>query len=88
MYQLCINSCKSAGFEPHIGYTGLRSENMLDLVEKGLGTALLTQKPIQKLSNPNISIVEIIPQITTYIDLVYRKNKKLSAAAEQFVRLI
>lgn len=88
MYQLCVRACQSAGFDPNIGYTGRRSENILAMVEKGAGIALLTQNPIQRPSNSGISIVEILPQISTSICLIYKKDRKLSPAARQFVSLL
>ena len=65
MYHLCVDKCKKAGFEPIVGYTGRRSENIIALVEKGAGIALLTQNPIMQLTNNNISIVKISPKIHT-----------------------
>lgn len=88
MYQLCVRACQSAGFDPHVGYTGRRSENILAMVEKGAGIALLTQHPIRRPVNPGISIVEIRPRISTSICLIYKKDRKLSPPARQFVSLM
>lgn len=88
MYQLCVRACQMAGFDPNIGYTGRRSENILAMVEKGAGIALLTQNPIQRPANSGISIVEIRPQISTSICLIYKKDHRLSPAARQFVSLL
>nr|WP_277935275.1 LysR family transcriptional regulator [Parablautia muri] len=88
MYQFCVNECSKAGFEPKIGYTGKRSENILAMVEKGAGVALLTQNPILHLKSNDISIVEITPRLSTWISLIYRKDKKLGAPAKLFVSLL
>ncbi len=88
MYHLCVDKCKKAGFEPIVGYTGRRSENIIALVEKGAGIALLTQNPIMQLTNNNISIVKISPKIHTQISLIYSKEHPLSLPAQKFVSLL
>ncbi len=88
MHQLCVGECCKSGFDPRIGYTGNRSENILAMVEKGAGIALLTRNPILPLKNRNLSIVKIEPQILTWISLIYRKDKKLSLPAEQFIDMM
>lgn len=87
MYQLCVSECCKAGFEPKVGYTGNRSENILAMAEKGAGIALLTRNPIQPLKSRHLSIVRIEPEIVTRISLIYRKDKKLSLPAEQFIHM-
>lgn len=88
MYQMCVRACLSAGFQPRIGYTGRRGENLLAMVEKGAGIALLTQAPIRRPDNQNIRIIEIIPKITTSISLIYKNGRRLSPAAKRFIALI
>lgn len=88
MYRLCVSECHRAGFEPKIGYTGRRSENIIAMVEKGAGIALLTQNPIVQSTNPDIAIVEITPKITTPISLIYNKDSELSKPARQFLKLM
>lgn len=88
MYSLCMKECYKAGFEPKIAFTGHRAENIIDLVSKGMGVALLMKKPAIFLSNPNIAIIDIIPQISTTISLTYSKNQKMSIAATHFLNLV
>lgn len=51
MYDLSVNACRNAGFEPSIAYTGKRAENILDLVKEGMGISLLMEKPITYLNS-------------------------------------
>lgn len=88
MYKLCITECLKAGFEPHVAFTGYRAENILDLISKGMGIALLTKKPILSLVNKKITIVDIEPSIKTTISLAYSKNTKMSPAAMHFLNLV
>lgn len=88
MYSLCVGECRKAGFEPKVAFTGHRAENILDLVSKGMGVALLMKKPAIYLSNPNIAIVDVAPRITTTISLAYVRSQKISVAATHFLNLV
>lgn len=85
MHTLCVNACKAAGFRPNIAFTGYRAENIVDLVAKGMGVALLTKKPALYLAGPEISIVDVTPYFTTSISLAYAKNMKHTVAAKHFI---
>lgn len=85
---LCINACKTAGFEPQIRYSGLRADNLLALVREHIGIGLLTKKPLRFLNLEGISIVDIEPKITTPISLAYLKNEKLSTSATHFLNCV
>ncbi len=87
LYSLSTSSCQKAGFTPNITYTGRRAENIIDLVEKGMGVSLLMEKPILSLTmnNPKISVVDIDPLISTHISIFYKKNIPLSTAAKHFM---
>lgn len=87
MYQLCVNVCHQAGFEPNIRYTCRRGENLLALVRKNMGIALLTRKPIQNSQQTDIISINIVPEIPTVISLVYRKDQNLSIPAREFLNM-
>lgn len=88
MFRLCVNACRDAGFTPNIGFTGHRSENILSMVEKGAGIALLTQNPIRKKITDEMVMVPIEPKVETTISLIWRKDKTPSTQARQFIHLI
>lgn len=85
LYNICVKSCQNHGFTPNIIYTGKRAENIIDLIEKGMGISLLMKKPIQYLSNPKVKIIDIKPSISTQIKIYYLKEKQLSIAAKHFI---
>ena len=85
LYNLCRKTCQDAGFSPNITYTGKRAENIIDLIEKGMGVSLLMKRPISYLSSSKISLVAITPEIKTQIKIYYRKDIKLSAPAKHFI---
>lgn len=88
MHDLCIKECRKAGFEPNIVFTGYRGENLVDMVSKGAGCALLMKRPAVFLSNPNTILIDIIPSICTKISLFYKKNTELSIAARHFINCV
>jgi len=88
MYRLCTQVCRKAGFEPKIGHTGRRSDNLLAMAAKGMGVALLTRSPIAGSTIEHIHMLNIVPKVETSIALVYRKGSRLSPAAKAFAALI
>ena len=88
LYKICMQACEAAGFTPNIAFTGKRAENIVDLVEKGMGISLLMKKPIRYISDSKVAIVDIEPKITSQIKLYYKKNAPLSLAARHFIDCI
>lgn len=85
MYTICYNACRKAGFEPDVGFTGLRGENLIDLAARGMGVALLTKKPIENLAGDRVVLVDVVPTVVTSINLVYFAKGKLSDALKKFI---
>ncbi|MDY2626921.1 MAG: LysR family transcriptional regulator [Lachnospiraceae bacterium] len=85
LFNICTRACEAAGFSPDIIFTGKRAENIVDLVEKGMGVALLMRKPVESFANRSISIVDVAPVITTKINLYYKKDTQLSLVARHFI---
>lgn len=88
LYNLCKSVCEQNGFEPKVAFTDHKLENIIDLVVKGMGVSLLMKKLAVYLSNPNITIVDISPSISTQISLCYKKNVELSVAAKHFLSCV
>lgn len=88
MYDLSVRSCRSAGFEPTVSYTGKRAENILDLVKEGMGISLLMEKPIAYLNSKGVVIVPITPEIRTDIKVYPSKNKELTTITKAFLEFI
>lgn len=88
LYNICIKECKKYGFAPNIAYTGQRAENIIDLVEKGMGVSFLMAKPIMYLANKKIVIIDISPKISTEIKIYYKRGAVLSEAAQNFINYI
>lgn len=89
LYSLCIRACEEAGFTPNVSYTSHRIENIIDLVSKNMGTALLMQKQASYYAeNSGVRIIPIQPELETHIDLCYMKGHTLSPIARHFVSCV
>lgn len=85
LYKLSVNACLQSGFEPKIAFTDHKVGILIDLVMKGMGVALLMKQLALYAANPNVSIVDITPSVTTQINLCYLKDRELTDAARHFV---
>jgi LysR family transcriptional regulator, transcription activator of glutamate synthase operon len=84
LYTICVNVCKTAGFTPNVVYTGHRIENILDLIEKGMGISLLMSKHVEYYHESNVTIVNLHPKTTSVIGLCKVKNHTLSMISQKF----
>lgn len=62
------------GFEPNVAFTGLRGENLIDLVAKKMGVAVLTRRPISGRTYEDVVLVDVVP---------YVHNQYLSGLSEK-----
>ncbi len=85
LYRLAVEACQQAGFTPKVSYTDHHLENLLELVNRGMGVALLMEPLAAYLKVPQTRIIEIHPPVTTRINLCYRKERNLSPSAKHFL---
>lgn len=85
LYYLSINACEKCGFTPRIAHTDHMLENLVDMVAKGLGIALLMKPLALHLATPGTVVVDLEPMIKTTIKICYLKESKLSLAANHFL---
>lgn len=84
-YQLFEDGCKQAGFIPNEKFMGYPPEQLLHLVEQGLGIIIIARTPAERFANAMVSIVDITPELHTNVCLVYPKNTPLTLAGKQFL---
>jgi LysR family transcriptional regulator, transcription activator of glutamate synthase operon len=84
--RLCMNACRQSGFEPKVAFTDHNVGVLVDLVTKGMGVALLMKRVALYAANPESAIVNIVPDLTTRIDLCCLKDAALSEAAKTFLQ--
>jgi len=85
IYELSINSCNSAGFEPRIFYTASRAASIIDMVSSNSGIALIMEKVLNYYNRFEIVAVLLEQTIESKIILIYPKNKKPSKPAKTFL---
>lgn len=66
--------CHKAGFEPNVGYTGTRIENILDFVSKGMGVSLMMQNSIKSLHHTGTVVIPL--DITMESELAFIRLKQ------------
>jgi len=81
---ICVDLCIQAGFTPQIGFSGLRPENIIDLVSLDMGVSILARHFYDYYKKSTVVGVEITPTATTTIQLIRRKGRRLSPEAQAF----
>jgi len=84
LYNLSMKLCELSGFNPKIIHTDHMIENLIDMVVKEMGVALLMKNLACNLKNPQIKIVEFTPRIMTDICICHLKGIELTSAVKQF----
>ncbi|MCD8155477.1 MAG: LysR family transcriptional regulator [Clostridiales bacterium] len=90
-YDLCMCACREVGFIPDIVFTSHNLESILDMVRIGGCVALLFRNhvsfpySVDLVDHPPFVPVSLTPLIETTVCLAYRKNDRLSPAAEYFI---
>ena len=87
MYKLCCDLCREAGFEPDVRFTSHRAENLIDVVNRGMGIAMLMRKPASMFLTGNCRLIDVIPEVRTGISLVWMKNRQLPPPHRKLVEL-
>ena len=87
MYKLCCDLCREAGFEPNVRFTSHRAENLIDLVGRGMGAAMLMRKPAAMFITEKCRLVDVIPEVRSVISLVWLKGRRLPPHHRKFVEL-
>lgn len=88
IYDLCIKACLSEGFTPRVVYTDYKIENIIDLVQKNMGVALLMKQLATYNLIHDVAVTDITPQITTQLNICYLKNHECSITAKHFLEYI
>jgi DNA-binding transcriptional LysR family regulator len=88
LQRLLIDECNQCGFEPTIFYSSHRKMSVFGLVGANVGIALTPLKIYEYHKTPEVTAIPLEETIYCHIVLVYRKNKKLPAAAVSFAEYI
>lgn len=84
LHSICVDLCIQAGFSPQISFSGLRPENIIDLVSLNMGVSILARHFYDYYKKPSVVGVEITPTARTSIQLIRRRERRLSPEAQAF----
>jgi DNA-binding transcriptional LysR family regulator len=88
VYELAVNACRSAGFEPRVFYSTLRGASIVGLVASNSGVALMMEKVLEYYRHTEVVAIPLEETIESKIVVAYLKNKKLSKSARTFIRFM
>lgn len=88
VYELAINACRSAGFEPRVFYSTLRGASIIGLVASNSGVAVMMEKVLNYYRRPDVVAIPLKETFTSKIIITYMKEKKLSKPAKMFIRFM
>lgn len=92
LYDLCVQACHAADFVPNIFFESHRIANIIEMCIKGGCVALLldhhlhSPAPETNMALGKLSVIPVLPRITTTISLCHLNTGELSSAAEKFIR--
>lgn len=85
VYELSVNACKLAGFEPRVFYATLRGASIIGLVAANSGVALMMEKVFNYYQRSDVIPIPLDTTVASKVILAYPKNRKLSKSAKTFL---
>lgn len=84
IHQLCVDSCKGAGFTPNVIRTA-RIESILSAVAAGEAVSLLCKKNFTVFNPNGVAVLDIQPKIPTTVALAHLQKTRLSGTVRLFL---
>lgn len=84
VHQLCVDSCKGAGFTPNVIRTA-RIESILSAVAAGEAVSLLCKKNFTVFNPNGVAVLDIKPQIPTTVALAHLQKNRPSGTVRLFL---
>jgi LysR family transcriptional regulator, transcription activator of glutamate synthase operon len=88
LYQLIMDECKKAGYDPTIFYSSHRKVSVFGLVGANIGLTLMPSKIYEYHEHTDVLAIPLEEHIECNIVLAYLKNKKLPKAALLFIEFL
>jgi DNA-binding transcriptional LysR family regulator len=85
LYQLVMDECVKAGFEPTVFFSSHRKVSVFGLVGTNIGLALMPVKIYEYHQHPDVVAIPLDEHIECNIVLVHLKNRNLPKAASTFI---
>lgn len=84
LYELSKKCCERAGFTPNIVFTGDSGDTIAQLVETGVGVAMIMKRVALSLNNPALAVLDFIETETRYITLSAPSDRALTDSETLF----
>lgn len=88
MYQICLNACREAGFEPKIVCTTTHTWFRYYMVEAGLGVGLFPYEDFLSFPPNRVVRLRIQPSIEPLLSLAVLREKGEDALVESFLSFV
>ncbi len=88
IHKLCLRIFEKDNIRPKIMVTGFRSENLIDLVDKQMGIALMMRKEAEEYAGDNMNILLFEPEVAVNINMVYRQERTLRKIDLEFLECV
>ena len=88
VYELSVEACRKAGFEPRVFYASLRGASIIGLVASNSGVALMMEKVLDYYKRLDVVSIPLKETIESKIVIAYLNNKKLSKSAKTFIKFV
>jgi len=88
LHDRIISECLQAGFQPKVINESSQWDFISEMVTANLGIALLPETICRQINQKKISIIPLIePIIPWHLGIIWRKDRYLSFAAREWIRL-
>ena len=88
LYNKLVSAFSQAGFQPNISFIGSRTEDVVDMVKRGMGIAFTLSSSTRFLPKDGISLHELDQDFSMDINLTYIKDRRMSAPALSFLQSV
>lgn len=88
VHKLCMELFEQEQCEPNMAFTSYRSENIINMVEKGMGVALMLRKSAQEYMTQEMILIPIEQGFEVNVSLVYRKSLEKRRINKRFLKCV
>jgi DNA-binding transcriptional LysR family regulator len=90
LYNKLVSTFNKAGYQPNTAFIGSRSDDVADMVRKGMGIAFMLKSSAHTISMDGISIHELDSDSDFVIDIsmTYLKSKKMNPSCTSFLESV
>ena len=87
MRHLLTQACREAGFEPHVAFESTEGTRIRDLVERGLGIALMARSAAEEVGGGIRVVALSSPRPVRDVTLAWRAGRRLSPPADALLEM-